>query len=565
MTGFNRALLGLSSLAILCCIVLSSGAQSPGLKTAPDRDEAPKLVVAITVDGLSQAQLLQSRDRFGEGGFGRLFKDGAWFTQARYGYSTTVTATGHATLLTGASPSRHGLVGNDWIDPRTGKMVYCTEDPSAKYLGEQTKDHAGTSPKNLLVTTIGDELRMANGGRSRIFAASMKDRGSILPAGKLGIAYFYSGSTGRFITSDYYLKDYPDWWKRFHAESPQNKWYGRLWTPLHDEAAWGVADDRSHVANVKGLGRSFPHKVDGGKPEAGPEYYDSLPGTPFGHEYLVEFSKALIRDERLGKNPENVTDLYAVSFSSHDYINHTFGPESREAADDTLRLDQVLADFFKFLDEWVGLDRTLIVITADHGFSRAPEYWKDVARIDAGRINHDEMMKKLNGHLSQKYGEGLWAIGWQLPTAYLDHELIDQKKLSYEEVEREAARFLSAWPGVHTVFTRTQLQAGAVPPTRLGKQVLKSWHPLVSGDLLVIQKDGWYLYDKEKKYAAMHGAAWNYDTQVPLMFLGRRWFESGRFGQDAEPGDIAPTLSHLLNIGLPSGSDGRVLVEILRK
>jgi arylsulfatase A-like enzyme len=317
--------------------------------------------------------------------------------------------------------------------------------------------------------------------------------------------------------------------------------------------------------NVKGLGKSFPHKVDGGKPEAGPDYYGVLPGTPFGHEYLLDFSKTCIREERLGRNPDNVPDLYAVSLSSHDYVNHAFGPESREAMDDLVRLDALLADFFKFLDDWVGLDRTAIVLTSDHGFSRSPEYWKDVVRIETARIDHDEMMKKLNAALALKFGEGMWAIGWELPYVTLDRDLIEQKKLSREDVEREAARMLSALPGVHTVFTATQLRTGALPDTRLARQAVKSWHPQVGGDLLVIPKDGWYLYDKPVKYASMHGTPWNYDTQVPLMFLGRRWFEPGKYAQEADPADIAPTLSHILGTGLPSGSEGRALAEILRR
>src|SRR5882672_220439 len=568
MSSARRCILGLALVAALSGLLLvrnGAGAPAPGPVPEGAEDEVPKLIVVLLVTAFAPPALLQHRERLGEGGFARLMKDGAWYTNARYGYSTTVTGAGHATLLSGAYPYRHGIVGNDWIDHATKKTVYCTEDPDSNYLGEKAKPGAGTSPKLLKVTTVGDELRMETNGRSRVLDLSMKDRGAILPAGKLGTAYFYSTASGKFITSDYYMKDYPDWWKRFHAANPQNKWFGTEWKPLRDDASFGVPDDRGFVYNVKELGKKFPHKIDGGKPELGPDYYAALPWTPFGHDYLLEFSQPAIREERLGKNAENVPDLVSISLSSHDYVNHAYGPESREASDAVLRLDQALDDFFKFVEEWVGLDRTLVVLTADHGFSRSPEFWKDTLRFETGRISHEEMIKKLNAHLAGKFGEGVQAIGWQLPTVFLDYESIDQKKVSREEVERESARFLSAYPGVQAVFTRTQLLAGEVPATRLGKQVQRAWHPDVSGDLVVIQKDGWFLPDKETKYASMHGSPWTYDTHVPLMFLGKRWVAPGKYGQDAEPVDIAPTLAHLLEVGLPSGSDGRVLTEILHR
>jgi len=563
MSRHRSRLLGLA----LAAAIGGCGVGSPAPAPAPARaaDVAPKLVVVLLVDGFSPSQLLQARERLGEGGFARLMKDGACYTNAQYGYSTTVTGAGHATLLSGAYPYRHGIVGNDWIDHATKKPVYCTEDPDAGYLGEKAKPGAGTSPKLLKVTTIGDELRMETGGRSKVFAISMKDRGAILPGGKLGMAYFYSTTSGRFITSDYYLKEYPEWWKRFHDGNPQNKWFGTEWKPLKDDAAWGVPDERAFVYNVKELGKKFPHKIDGGKSEPGPEYYAALPWTPFGHDYLLGFGKAAIREERLGKNPEGVPDLLSVSLSSHDYVNHAYGPESREAADGVLRLDAALADFFKFLDDWVGRDGALVILTADHGFSRSPEYWKDRLHFETGRISHEDLIQKLNAHLAEKFGEGVAAIGWQLPTVFLDYEAIDKKKIAREEVEKAAARFLSAYPGVQAVFTRTQLLAGEMPATRLGVQVQRAWHPDVSGDIVVIQKDGWFLPDKETKYASMHGSPWTYDTHVPLMFSGNSWIVPGKYGQEAQPLDIAPTLAHLLNVGLPSGCEGRVLMEILKR
>lgn len=551
--------------SVLLLALALAGCQS-GAATRSGATPPPKLVVAILVDGLPQSQLLKHRSQFGSGGFRRFFDDGAWFTDANYGHSTTITAVGHGTWLTGAYPYRHGQVSNDWWDRKTKKIVYCTEDPDCRYVGEATKERQGTSPKNLFVTTVGDELRAATREKSRVFAVSLKDRGAILPAGRMGMAYMFSATTGRFITSDYYRDDYPKWWREYDLGRPQNKWFGRVWTPmLPDDAYAGAVEGRPNVVVQRGIGKTFPHKLTGGKPEPGPDYYAAMEGTPFGHEYLSEFAQTLIRNEGLGRNPSGASDLFAISFSSHDFINHVYGPESKESQDDLLRLDRILADFFAFLDRWVGLDNILVSLTADHGFSYSPEYCRDVLGLDASRINPADMLKKLNDALGDKFGAGKYAAFWRYPTVWLDYDLIDERRLARADVEREAAKILSTYPGVHSVFTRGDLAEGRVPQTALGQRVQRAWHPKVSGDLVVIQKDGWIIAEGVLvSFAASHGTPWKYDTHVPLLFLGSPWVKAGAFLQAAEPADIAPTLSRVLSIPPPSGSDGRVLAEILR-
>jgi predicted AlkP superfamily pyrophosphatase or phosphodiesterase len=566
-------------------ILLILWAALPGCQSgaAPEgsgsRGSSPKLAVIVVIDGLGQHQFAKFHDKVGEGGFRRFFDEGAWFSNASYGHSTTVTAVGHATIVTGAYPYRHGMVSNDWYDRKTKQVVFCVEDPDSKYVGEPTKEHWGTSPRNLRVTTIGDELRLATAFKSRVFTASLKNYPAILTGGKLGTAYFYSPQTGRFITSDYYRKDYPEWWTAFHARKPQDRWYGKDWTPLlPDEVYDGAPEGRAFLASYKGLGKKFPHRIDGGPrkeidketkkdierpPQLGPDYYAAVEGTPFGHEYLAEFSKALITKEKLGKNPAGVPDFFVVSFSSHDFINHTFGPESKESLDDFLRLDRALADFFRFLDGWTG-GSAVVALTADHGFSFTPEYWKDVLKFEASRISPKEMLKALNEHLGGRFGLGQYAVTWRLPTVWLNYDLIDERRLARAEVEREAAQFLSALPGVHTVFTRTQLSNGWVPPTRLGLLASRSWNSQASGDLLLIQKEGWYFSELPSGMSAMHGTPWTYDARVPVAFMGADWIRPGAYSQAAEPADIAPTLAFLLGVPPPSGSEGRVLREILK-
>jgi len=554
-----------SRIALLLLVLMVGCQAGPAPSGRASASKPPKLVVPILIDGLGMHQVAKHASQYGEGGFKRLLEEGAWYADARYGHSTTITAVGHGTWLTGAYPYRHGMISNDWYDRKTKKVVYCTEDLARHHLGEKTLERGGRSPKNLLVTTVGDELCLATDQKSRVFAVSMKDRGAILPAGRMGTPYFYSTETGRFITSDFYLEEFPDWWSDFQRPRPQDRWFGRAWTPLLDDDAYaGAWDEQKDRPDPVGLGKKFPHKLSGAKGKLDASYYAAVEGSPFGHEYLAEFARALITNEKLGKNPDGAPDLLAVSFSSHDLINHTYGPESTESLDDLLRLDRVLADFFKFLDGWVGLDNVLISLTADHGFSYSPDYWKEVLKTDAFKIDAEEMLKSLNEHLGAAFGVGAYATFWKLPTVWLDYDLIDQRRLSRVEVERVAAEYLSALPGIQSVFTRTQLSQGLVPRTWVGQAVSRAWNERISGDLLLIPKDGCFFKEPKFNAAAMHGTPGVYDARVPLMFLGRRWVKGGQYLEKAEPADIAPTLSQILGVPPPSGSEGRALSELLR-
>jgi predicted AlkP superfamily pyrophosphatase or phosphodiesterase len=529
----------------------------------------PKLVVILIIDGLGQHQMDQLGDRFTDG-FGQLLKQGAWFSHAAFGHSTTVTATGHATIVTGAYPYRHGQVSNEWFDPKTETGVYCVEDPAFHYVGEVSKQkHPGTSPKNLLVTTIGDELRLATQFKSRVFGVSMKDRGAILPAGRRGMAYFYSTETGRFITSTYYLKDskYPEWWSKFHSDNPQNRWFQKQWISKSAEQGSGDSPEPPKADDTLGLGKRFPHKVGATSKQADSAYYRALVETPFSHDYLTNFCGALVKGEGLGKNKSDLPDILAVSYSSHDFINHRFGPESEESEDDLLRLDGFLSDFLKMLDSQVGLTNTLLVLSSDHGFSYSPEHWKKALDLDADRIYADEMLAKLNKHLRNTFGFDKMATSWVAPTIWLDYDFIDQRHLARSEVEKACAEFLLSYPGIHSVFTRSRLELGQVPYTKLGAMVSRSWHPRVSGDILIIQKDGWLFSakrDEPTPVTASHGTPWEYDTRVPMIFMGEAWIKKGKYAGSAEPTDIAPTLAEILRIPPPSGSEGRVLTEILK-
>lgn len=538
--------------------VLLAGAWVPIVAVA---GALPKLVVVVVIDGLPQDQILKYRDQYGPGGFKLLLDEGAWFASAHHGHAVTVTAPGHAEVLTGAYPYQSGIVENDWIDRSTLARVYCTEDPAHTYLGEPTNRHDGTSPANLRVSTLGDELRYANGGKSKVLSISGKDRGAILLAGKTGTAYMYLESSGRFVSSTYYLRSYPSWHARYYADRPQDRWFGKTWTPLLPESAYArsIPDGQPWFGNYRNFGSRFPFRLGRGGTSPDTAYYATLVLSPFGDEYALDFARAAIEGEALGRNPAGVTDLLALSLSSHDYVNHSFGPESRQSHDHLLRLDRALAAFFSYLRESVGMDAVLIALTADHGFMNAPEY---SARLGfaSGRIDSRKLLADLNRHLSARFGGGPYALRFSRPTILLDYERIARRSLARAEVESEAARYLQGTEGVAAVFTRSQLSAG-LGSGRLQTLVQRAWDSERSGDLFIVLKP----YFAFGRIPATHGSPYAYDTNVPLMLYGGRWIRAGTHTRHAEVVDLAPTLAFLLGTRLPSGSEGRVLGEALKK
>ena len=534
----------------LAGFVLALSAQAAG--------HAPALVLVLMLDGLPQEQLVKYRDLYGPGGFRRLLEDGAWYGMAQQAHAATLTAPGHAAVLTGTYPYRNGIIANEWTDRRTLGQVYCTGDPAHTYIGEETKKLDGTSPANLKVSTLGDELRYSNGGRSKVLAVSGKDRGAILLAGKQGTAYMYMDRSGRFASSTYYMKEHPKWHADYYAGKPQDRWLGRAWEPLLATGAYARSQVEAQpwFRSFAGMGNRLPFALP---KEPGRPYYAALMRTPFGDEATLDFARAAVEGENLGRNPAGVPDILGVSLSTHDYVNHGFGPESQASQDHLLRVDQALAAFFEFLDHRVGLDNVLTVFTSDHGFMNAPEYSAG-AGLAAARLNHVRMLSDLNEHLSRRFGPGNHVARLSYPTLILDQGLIEKKQLSRPDVESAAARFLADFPGIAAVYTRSQLENGAAPANPLTTLVQRAWHRQLSGDLYIVQ-DPYTMFGSQ---VVTHGSPYLYDRHVPIAFLGRRWVKPGKYPQEAAVVDIAPTLAFLLETRAPAWSEGRVLAEILR-
>ncbi len=523
-----------------------------GAAHAASAPSQPKLVVVMVVDGLPNEQVLRYRDQFGQGGLRLLLEQGAWFSNAHQAHGITVTAVGHAAILTGAYPYRHGIIGNNWIDPATGKPVYCTDDVRYTYLGEKTDAKDGTSPARLRVPTLGDELRYATGSRSKVVTVSGKDRGAILLAGKTGTAYMYMENSGNFASSTYYMREHPAWVQRVRAERAQDRYAGQSWSALLPDSAYSG----DSTLPRKSLPLSFGSS--GAKPDAG--YYKALKTSPFLDEMTLDFAKAAVLGENLGNNPAGVPDLLGVSLSAHDVINHEFGPESRMSHDHLQRLDRMLAGFFGFLDQRVGLDNVILVLTADHGFANVPEY-SQARGIDAGRLDSDKMLAALGKHLSDQYGIDKLVKKSSMPNIYLDYAAAEQRNIRREDLENSAARFLLNYEGIADVMTRTQLENGAAT-TRTATLMRRAWNRQLSGDLMAVIKPFWIF--SAGGTGASHGTPYAYDTNVPLMIMGKAWIKPGNYGEYAEAVDLAPTLAHLLRVRPPAGAEGRVLVETLR-
>lgn len=544
-------------------LILACSAAANGQVINPAGKTPPKLVLFMAIDGFPNEQLVKYYDQYSDGGFKLLLDKGAWYSNAHYSHATTYTGVGHATLLSCSHPYKHGIIGNDWLNKQTKKRVYSTEDARHKYLGEETKEHQGTSPFNMKVTTVGDELKYAN-GKSKVISIAGKDRSAIGLGGQHGTAYMHSTLTGRFITSDYYMAEYPAWWTKYYDGNPQDKYFGKTWELLLPEDAYArsAPDDRSWSTNYKGLGTKFPHPISGGADKPSKSYYDAMIWTPYGDDLMLDFVKAAVEGENLGNNPAGVPDVLAVSWTSHDYVNHLFGPESRQSHDQTIRLDRVLAELFDFLDKKVGLDNVVITLSADHGFMNIPEF-STSRNLDAGRIDPEHMINAVNEAVSAKFGEGKYVTTWWNPTLYVDYDLIAKKKLDKVAVEDAIQEFLRTYPGVEAAYTRTQMENGRLPDTKLSKQVILAWHQELSGDIVVMNKPNWYLFAKPFGYASTHGSPWAYDTNVPLAIFGPKWVNPGKYG-DAEVVDLARTVAHILNVRPPSGCEGRVLAEALQ-
>lgn len=522
----------------------------------------PRLVVVISLDQFPYEYLVRFDAQIGSGGFRRLMEQGASFSNACYGHAVNLTGPGHAVILSGAYGNQNGIITNSWYDLNTHATAYCVDDKTVSLVGAQGK---GRSPANFIGSTYGDELRLVSGFRSKVVSMSQKDRAAILLGGRMAnAAYWMSDSS--FVTSSYYTESLPDWVRRFNASGLANSFFGRTWDQTLPETAFAGldVDDAPYENGGKGLGRVFPHPITGNdKTRITPSYYHDLIASPFGSDLLTEFARAAIAGEQLGKR--GVTDLLCISYSSHDYVGHDFGPHSREVLELTVKTDAMLTGLLSFLDAEFGAGNYLIALTSDHAVAPIPEYIKKhFPRADAGRVHPDSITGRCEGALSAKFGTPPQGMRWIERSVdrniYFDRRTLSAMKVAEEDAARGAAAGLLRLRGVAAAYTRGQMESPSMA-SALEIKVHRSYHPLRSGDLFFAMKP--YFVEGSGSSGTSHGEPYDYSAHVPMIIAGSG-VKPGVYAVETSPVDLAPTLSILTGVELPAGREGRVLREALK-
>jgi arylsulfatase A-like enzyme len=536
----------------------------------------------IAVDQFRYDYLERFGDLFGPNGFKRLLRDGASWTQSNYDHMPTYTAPGHATMMTGAYPAETGIIGNEWPDRSTGKNVTSVSDTTVTLLGGIPNETA-SSPRRLMCSTVGDELRLATNDRAKVIGISVKDRSAILPAGRhANAAYWFSTNSGTMVSSTYYFKELPNWVATFNNTHPADKFFAKKWERLLPESeylkrAGADAPPWENIGNVSGDTNTFPHTVTGGATSPGRDFYNALDYTPFSNDLLVSFSEQAIVSEQLGQDDD--TDVLSVSFSADDYVGHRYGPYSQEVMDVTLRVDQQIGALLDFVNAKVGLPNSIVIVTADHGVAPIPEHAAALG-LGGARLRGQDVMGAIRSAISAKYNpqnktpdptadyiykydyNGSLREAFTNANIYFNYDALKRDGVNLDEISEVAGRAALTVPGIARFFTRSQLQRGSTSITDpIERRALHGFYPSRSGDLVLIPEPYKYLAET---ITATHGSPYSYDTNVPTIIMGAG-ITPGKYYEAASPADIAPTLCALMGITKPSAATGRVLIEALKK
>jgi predicted AlkP superfamily pyrophosphatase or phosphodiesterase len=537
--------------------------------------DKPRLILQITIDQMRGDMPTRFANRLGKGGLRYLLEDGIHYDNAHHAHANTETIVGHVTLATGAHPAAHGMVGNLWFDRVNARVTYNIEDPDYRLLTEgagvdaeteidPTQKAAGSdgrSPLTILTSTFSDELASYTEGRAKIFSVSVKDRGAVSMAGHAGKAFWFSKADGQFVTSTYYYDEYPKWVSDWNAKNLPRSYAGKAWNLMNpvETYLFGDRDDQEWEFNLAGYGKTFPHEFTTPDNRFFTTY---LTISPVGDELTTDFAKALIEEEDLGD--DEITDYLAISYSATDYIGHMFGPSSLEAEDNFLRLDRTLAELFDFVDKEVGLDNTLIVLSADHGAPEAPGYLASIG-IPTGYVSPDTWDKETAiGRLKKRFRiEGKLLEAYSHPYVYLASDLLRDPKIDLAELEAAVAEELVTFPDVAYAIPSTAIKRGAAPENALIRAVRNNYNTARSGNVYVVFKPGRFINDFDGlSVAVTHGSPWRYDTYVPVIFAGYG-IEPITVKRRVHTVDVAITLSNIVGALPPSGAAGDVLFEVL--
>lgn len=516
--------------------------------------QKPKLVVGLVIDQMRWDYLYRFEKLYGPDGFKRMLSQGYSFENTLIPYTPTYTAAGHTCVYTGSVPAIHGIVGNDWFEKSIDKGMYCAADSTVVSVGSTTA--AGKmSPKNMWTTTVTDELRLSNNFRSKVIGISLKDRGAILPAGhSANAAYWYDDTVGKFISSTYYMKDLPKWVKDFNDKDLVSKYMATDWDLLKNKSGYTQAanDENNYETLISGEKTvSFPHKLSA----LTTTKFAAFKYTPHGMSYSFDFAKAAVENEQLGTGA--YTDFLALSISSTDYIGHNFGPNSLEVEDTYARLDKDIADFLKYLDLRLGKGNYLVFLTADHGAAHVPGFLKE-HNIPGGLFDDYVMLKEMNTALEAEFGlKGIIKRSYNYQFYLNDSLLAASGKEA--AIKQSIVKMLKAKPFVVYAFETAKLSEVTMNETQK-RMMTNGYNPQRSGDIQFTVRPNYFDHGTK---GTTHGA-WNpYDAHIPLLWFG--WnIKPGETNREVYMTDIAPTISAMLNIQMPSGNVGKALVELAK-
>jgi len=542
---------------LLCFVLPLLLLVSAGKAQNPETVKRPKLVVGIVVDQMRWDYLYRYYDRYSNEGFKRLLGEGFSCENTFINYLPSFTAVGHTCVFTGSVPALAGITGNDWIEQLSGRHVYCTEDATVSTVGA-TNSAGKMSPRNLLVSTVTDELRMATNYQSRVVGVSLKDRAAILPAGHTAnAAFWFDDTTGNFISSTYYMQQLPAWADAFNKARPVDRLLAQGWNTLYpiDSYRNSDADDKPYEGRFNGEPAStFPHKMD----EIYKKGRGSFRSTPFGNTLTLDFAQKAVEGYQLGQGAS--TDFLTINCASTDYVGHMFGPNSIEIEDTYLRLDRDLASFFKFLDGRLGKGQYTVFLTADHGAAHAIGYMQDHS-LPGDLWNSKPLVDTLNNLLAAKFGAGklIWSgMNYQIN---FDLGKIAEQHLDFDAIKSLTIEYLQRQPGIAYAVDMAGIGKAAIPEP-VKTMIINGYNFRRSGAVQIILLPGWF--EGYGKTGTTHGT-WNpYDTHIPLVFMG--WgINHGSSNTPVNMTDIAPTMAALLHIQMPNGCIGRPITEVMHK
>jgi predicted AlkP superfamily pyrophosphatase or phosphodiesterase len=546
------------SRTLLVFLSLFSGALAFGqAKPASTGVARPRLVVGIVVDQMRWDYLYRYYDRYGVGGFKRLLGEGFTCENTMINYLPSYTAVGHSTVFTGSVPALDGIAGNEWIEQLTGKIVYCTDDNTVTTVG--ANNAAGKmSPRNLLVSTITDELRIATNYHSKVVGVSLKDRASILPAGHTAnAAFWFDDTTGSFITSSYYMQQLPGWVEAYNQTRPVEKLIANGWNTLYPINTYVNSDEDQQTYEGKYPGETgtvFPHKID----EAYKKSRGIFRPTPFGNTLTLDFARQAVDGYQLGSGGS--TDFLTINCASTDYVGHMFGPNSIEVEDTYLRLDKDLAAFFSYLDSKVGKGQYTVFLTADHGAAHAVGYMQK-HELPAELWFTRPLVDSLNQRLELRFGAARLirsAMNYQLN---FDLDKIASHGLDLDVIKTICINYLKVQPGIAYAVDVDKIGQAPVPEP-LKTMITNGYNFRRSGSVQIVLEPGWF--EAYSKTGTTHGT-WNpYDVHIPLVFMG--WgIHHGSTNVPVCMTDIAATVAALLHIQMPNGCVGKPIVDLLKK